>query len=332
MRHRFLALAEQGETGIQQLVASGEQEDVGLEFKAKAQAGHGRLERPDVKNLGKAISAFANSEGGLLIWGINARRDPDTGIDCARALDPIGGIELFKSQVNERLSEIIRPAHSAIEVALVRSSSAPDSGYLLLYVPRSERRPHMSRAPDDHTYWRRVGASSLRMEHGDIEDAFTRRRVGALAPVYELLEWHTVGTEGAFRQHNAPIRIGLRNQELVSARFPYLEVRLDQGFPDPPHKSLLNEIGLSRVEAGIEWHRFRGNSNVVIHPGETLWAVTVYLPVARRLGESAIFIGGQQPGEAVIAMTLRFGALDQPQQSLQLTIHESELKDTIPRR
>lgn len=189
----------------------------------------------------------------------------------------------------------------------------------------------MSRAPDDYAYWRRVGASSLRMEHGDIEDAFTRRRVGALTPVHEQAGPGTIQREGFYENIGTVVRLGLRNDELVSARFPYLDVRLDRGFPAAPRSHLISEGGLHRVEAGPEWHRFRGNSNVLVHPGETLWAANVTVPVVRNTADNRVYVDGQSASEALIIMTLRFGALDQPQCLHTLQVEARELIVRPPR-
>jgi hypothetical protein len=52
-----------------------------LDFKARPE--------PDPKNAKlkeiwyEALSGFANSGGGVLVWGIDARKDPATGIDVS---------------------------------------------------------------------------------------------------------------------------------------------------------------------------------------------------------------------------------------------------------
>lgn len=64
-----------------------EQEGLHLDFKTAA-AG---LDR---KVLARTMSGFGNADGGVIVWGIDARRQPD-GIDCASALEPIVSIEAF---------------------------------------------------------------------------------------------------------------------------------------------------------------------------------------------------------------------------------------------
>lgn len=69
-------------------VTARQEENLTLDFK---------LIRPDLnqsadkKNLAKALSGFANSSGGLIVWGVDARKN-DQGIDCAcdaREIQPL---------------------------------------------------------------------------------------------------------------------------------------------------------------------------------------------------------------------------------------------------
>jgi predicted HTH transcriptional regulator len=95
VRELFEQLQVEGEAGIDRLVSERTQETVELDFKMKRDAQHGAFHDDDKRNLGKALSAFANSAGGLLVWGIDARRRD--GVDCAQALAPIAEIEKFRS-------------------------------------------------------------------------------------------------------------------------------------------------------------------------------------------------------------------------------------------
>ena len=57
-----------------------------IDFKQAASEGKNftTLHKDDRKNLSKAISGFGNSEGGVVIWGIECSRDIDVG-DVAKA-------------------------------------------------------------------------------------------------------------------------------------------------------------------------------------------------------------------------------------------------------
>jgi hypothetical protein len=103
MRDLYDQLLAGGEVAIAQFVSERRQERVSLEFKTKANPASGEPTREDRKNLGIALSAFSNSMGGLIVWGIAAARGED-GVDCATELQPIAVIERFKADFTRLLS------------------------------------------------------------------------------------------------------------------------------------------------------------------------------------------------------------------------------------
>jgi putative SOS response-associated peptidase YedK len=66
----FEQLQREGEPGIDRLILERTQETVELDFKLKETSSHGGFSDGDKRTLGRAFSAFANSSGGLLIWGV----------------------------------------------------------------------------------------------------------------------------------------------------------------------------------------------------------------------------------------------------------------------
>jgi hypothetical protein len=89
------------------------------------------------------------------------------------------------------------PRHDGIRLAAVRSEQQSGAGYLLVYVERSERRPHRCEATGEGRYFKRAGDNTFPMEHYDIEDAFRRASLPDLAMKWSLV-WHggTSGPEG----------------------------------------------------------------------------------------------------------------------------------------
>lgn len=65
MRALFEQIEREGFAAIEQAVAERQQENVGLDFKEKADASNGRLTRDDRQVLAENLSALANSAGGL---------------------------------------------------------------------------------------------------------------------------------------------------------------------------------------------------------------------------------------------------------------------------
>lgn len=226
MRELFDQLVSEGEAGIDRIISERMLETVQLDFKTKRNSTNGRFEDEDKKVYGKAISAFANSSGGLLIWGVDARKGPD-GVDCAQAPGiPISDIEQFQVEAIRFSGDLLMPRHDGIVIASIPSARASGSGYLLVHVERSGRRPHRCEAKGDKHYYKRAGDSSFAMEHYDIEDAFKRFAV----PTLKLGNRFSAGMlDGAGRIMKGTLEIYLDNQSSVTAKMPYLQMRRVSG-------------------------------------------------------------------------------------------------------
>jgi hypothetical protein len=79
----FAMLTAKGEAAIDELIVSRKAEELFLDFKRSGDNGAGvRLHESDSKNFSKAISGFGNSEGGVVVWGVDCFSGKD-GSDVA---------------------------------------------------------------------------------------------------------------------------------------------------------------------------------------------------------------------------------------------------------
>ena len=257
MRELFDRLSSEGEAGIQRLIHERMQEGVQIDFKQKGDPKKGGFDANDKKILAKAVSGFANSAGGLLIWGVNAEKGPD-GIDCAQApAAPIAQIELFLSEATTLVGQLIQSRHDGIHLRTVPSASAPGAGYLLIYVERSERRPHRSEASGQKQYFTRAGDSFFEMEHYDIEDAFKRLSVPDLRLSWRL---DITSTDGAGNK-KCDLILLLKNISEITAKYPYLFLKGDT------YGEVRSEprFDYRRTQEG-DWLCFFAGANQVVNP------------------------------------------------------------------
>jgi predicted HTH transcriptional regulator len=75
----FVRIREKGAAEIHGMIAAQFTEELFLDYKRSSTTlPSARLNDDDRKNLAKAISGFANSEGGVIVWGVDCRQTPQT--------------------------------------------------------------------------------------------------------------------------------------------------------------------------------------------------------------------------------------------------------------
>lgn len=253
---------------IDAFIQERQQEHLHLDFKLISTSGMGRDDR---RNLAKAISGFANSDGGLIVWGVDASKNAD-GVDCATRLVEISPLTLSVSKLNQHTSEAANPIVDGVRHRAIPRTD--DSGFALTIVPASDAGPHMAKLGEDR-YYKRSGDSFRKMEHFDIEDMFGRRKCPVLSLTYRLGRG-TVVRRGESTQGEVLIFLGIENQGRGSAKAPYLgiDVRLPYRLSSFTSATLQHR-GMYRLPNAQDssWARFGGMADVVIHPG-TVYEVT----------------------------------------------------------
>ncbi len=145
-------------------------EGLHVDFKEKHDRRQASLDLDDKRNLACAVSGFANSSGGVLIWGIeNATLKPK----------PIANASQFVSLILELAPQVTDPVVANIEGAWLPSDEGgKNSGFAFIHVPESPLPPHRVILRDKDIgqhYYVRSGDSFVIAPHYQLEDMFGRR-------------------------------------------------------------------------------------------------------------------------------------------------------------
>ena len=168
----FERIRAQGEVAIDEFVFSRSAEELHLDFKRSSDNGQGlRLSDVDRNNLGKAISGFGNSEGGVVVWGIDCSLDP-AGADIARAKVPLVDAQKFRSWLEGAVSGRTSPPHQGVR-HLVVPCGAGQSGYVVTHIPQSNAAPHQM--VGKMIYYIRAGSDFVPAPHAVLAGMFGRR-------------------------------------------------------------------------------------------------------------------------------------------------------------
>lgn len=277
---------------MSRFVAESRQEDLHLEFKTVSSAD---FTQQDKQHLARALSGFANADGGLVVWGVDARRGPD-GVDCAQGLRPVERVRLFHSRLLELCSDGASPVVENVRHRVIRCRSGTDEGFVITLVPSSDGGPHMAKFQEDR-YFKRNGSKFIRMEHFDVADMFGRRRRPCLRVVVRCS-----------RRNGEEVRVlvSLKNSGRGLACAPYLAIALPQPLRwcEFGVDGNCNE-GLPRLRHSASGHQLRYGAGLsqVIHPGTDLDVFSLWN------GRDASY--GAVPGEP-LALRYDVAAEDMP--------------------
>lgn len=170
----FEAIRVGGFAHIDQMVNDAITEELFLDYKQTAtiHPSH-KLSDDDRKNFSKAISGFGNSDGGILIWGVNCRKDKERG-DVPIEMVPIANATWFKTLLDGAMTGLTLPAHGGVEnIAVPKPNS--DAGVVASYIPEGMDVPYQSTARDKPYYYMRAGSSFEPVTHGVLAGMFGRR-------------------------------------------------------------------------------------------------------------------------------------------------------------
>ncbi len=168
----FERLRSGGSTALEQLIADREPESLFLDFKRSPEDGISKILAPeDNKNLSKAISGFANSSGGVVVWGVDCRRDPTNGNEIA-VKHPLKDANGFNTKLQAAISRTTIPPHPGVQVLFFDEPSKKPAGYVAVYIPQSSIGP--IRALTSNHYHMRTGSDFSFLPHDVLAGMFGR--------------------------------------------------------------------------------------------------------------------------------------------------------------
>jgi len=153
---------------IENLISSQIRESEVLEYKNASK----KFTDKDKKEIAKDVSAMANSNGGVIIYGIDTNKEDKTKPSKISGIH-LDNIESFDRIVNSQIKREIKN----IQKKIINENSI---NVMVVFIPQSEDSPHQSLI--NKRYYRRSLTESVPMEHDIVELHFGRR----LGPILEL--------------------------------------------------------------------------------------------------------------------------------------------------
>ena len=169
----FQKLIYFGEDALDEFIINRQTEELFLDFKQAVSDGKNfkTLHKDDRRNLAKAISGFGNSEGGVIIWGVECARDVEIG-DVAQAKVKVQNVHRFLSWLENAISGCTIPSHNGVRNHII-STDKDGNGYVATYIPKSEITPLMTTS--NSTIYIRSGSNNVPAPYAVIAGMFGKR-------------------------------------------------------------------------------------------------------------------------------------------------------------
>ena len=259
VRPLLVDLKIRGEKALIEWCKEGKSETLHLEFKKKKTREKPELERDDKQNLGRLISAFSNSDGGLLVWGIHTKKVEE--IDVAAETRSVSGVESFANHVASQCLSSLSPENERIKFFTIRSEEDSSKGYLLVLVPKGNQRPYMSTAPDDRRYYRKTAKGTNALEHYEVIDIIR----AADSPTFGI-SWTVSHSSTGNNARGLHLHLLVRNTGSIAAERPYLWI--DNTSDLVPHAN--SGFSNKKDTTGIDnKYKFYSQSDYVLMPDDT---------------------------------------------------------------
>lgn len=160
---RFDAIT--GYSTLEQYILDGETEDLFTECKISSRT---TLDQKQKDKLAMISSAFSNTEGGIIIYGMDT--DPVNGFDQMTQIIPIGAIQTFKRSLVNAISSLTSPSITNFDIKIFKKRSSDTKGVAIVLIPPSTR-PVQSLS--NQTFYLRGGDRCVPAPYSAIERMFS---------------------------------------------------------------------------------------------------------------------------------------------------------------
>jgi Putative DNA-binding domain len=209
---------------LMELCSSATPEGLHLEYKRKADPNTPSLDKGDKRSIAEAIVSFANSDGGILIYGIESKKID--GLDVAHSLVSIAEIDKFVGEMRLVAELNVSPQVRGLVIEAIPKGDGSGAGFAVCRVPSSEHRPHMSTAPDVHRYYRRSFTGSSLMTPSEVRDQILATREAVLEPIVNAGVGGGLSNRIGWLSITSAIHFKLRNIGSRLCREPFLRVSI----------------------------------------------------------------------------------------------------------
>jgi hypothetical protein len=241
---------------IQDLVNSATSESDWLDFKQPPSMD---LKNPKWRELWvEALAGFANNQGGVLIWGIDARKDPMTQIDAACGVTPVNNPHGTKSRLIELQRQATDPPLANVKIEAYELPSAPGTGFVVCLIPEGPFKPYRTEEGRKSQYPFRAGDNFQILSRPMLQSLFYPRSIAVFEIEAELWWEPPANTED--KQCGTWLEVRVSNKGTATAKDLLLRVEGHNIQPAPNRRVSTGDGWLDE----LAYTSYRTRS---LHPG-----------------------------------------------------------------
>lgn len=204
------------EDDINQLISFKTEESIHLDFKqAEALSGNNKRKQELVKD----VSAFANSAGGYIVYGVKEKDH------VANSLSFIDGNVITKEWIEQVIQTGIQRKIENLEVLPIRFNGDIKNSIYVISIPESTLAPHMT---SDKRFYKRYNFESVQMEEYEIRNLYNRKDKTKLI-IHEI----TTSRESYYEDNEMQFyKLGFQIENIGRAIEKYFKLIISLNFKD----------------------------------------------------------------------------------------------------
>lgn len=208
------------ESDLQALINTQRKESIDLDYKESKSLQNSDKRKDEIS---KDVSAFANSAGGVIIYGI--RENGHIPIEIDEGVDVT---QITKEWLEQVISSRIQRKIDGIRINQIDLTNASDKAVYVIWIPQSTRAPHQAH---DKKFYKRHNFESTPMEEYEIRDVGHRNEAPLLNLVTDKLG---IPTEISFDSNDAEgeytsfdLGFALQNKSFEPANYAVVRVYVE---------------------------------------------------------------------------------------------------------
>lgn len=164
-------------TDLQNLIANQVEENLHLDYKAADSLLNTDGKK---KEISKDVSAFANSDGGIIIYGIKEFADP-TKKHLPESIDPIDRNKITKEWLEQVINSNISPRLDRLKIIPIPIDS--QKGVVYVVIINKSNTAHQA---TDLRYYKRYNFESIPMYDFEVRDIMNRNKFPTIELSFEI--------------------------------------------------------------------------------------------------------------------------------------------------